>query len=358
MALTQSEKNADDGDEDDAKDDAVVGLAIFANFWQVMPSWAVSALFHLAGILTLAALTIPMRFEPKGIFAVNASNSTPDEMFSVEISSHPGSIGEAMVPQESSLTSQAAEVFSAEAFMTEQDMSLLVSSKSTATSAIDALRKAAEGGGGKSTGLGVGMTSVFGVRTKGNRFMYVADNSNSMSKGRLEAAIQEIQNSVEMLKADQSFYVIFYSDTAYPLFHPKSAKTYVPATPENKEKLREWMKTVEHCLHTRGEEAMALAMKLKPDVIYLMGDGAFTDRTVTQTLEREDSRVLIHTFGFDMKTNRDKEGFDAIAKQFRGEFHDASVAPEFLAVEKRNKRPHNKTHHGSWGITLPFESKK
>ena len=202
------------------------------------------------------------------------------------------------------------------------------------------------------------MTSVFGVRTKGNRFMYVADNSNSMSKGRLEAAIQEIQDSVEMLKADQSFYVIFYSDTAYPLFHPKAAKTYVPATPENKEKLREWLKTVEHCLHTRGEEAMALAMKLKPDVIYLMGDGAFTDKTVEQTLAREDSRVLIHTFGFDMKKGRDKEGFDAIAKQFRGEFHDASVAAEFFAIEKRNKRPHNQNHHGSWGITLPFESKK
>lgn len=336
----------------------LIGVTILANFWQVVPGWAVSALFHLAAILTLAALTLPMPFEPKGIFAVNATTATPEEMFSVEISSDPGSIGEAIVPQESSLTTQAAEVFATESFMTEQDLSMLVSSQSMATSPLEALKKASEGGGGKATGLGVGTTSVFGVRTKGKRFVYVADNSNSMSRGRLEATIQEIQDSVEMLKDDQSFYVIFYSDTAYPLFHPKAAKTYAPATVENKEKLRVWLKTVEHCLHTRGEEAMALAMKLKPDVIYLMGDGAFTDRTVDQTLDREDIRILIHTFGFDMKRDRDKEGFEVIAKQFRGQFHDVSVEPRFLELERQNKRPHNQTHHGSWGVTLPFEPKK
>jgi von Willebrand factor type A domain len=354
MASPDSQNRKEDKDENSRE--SLVGIAILANLWQIMPGWAVSALVHLAGIFVLAALTLPMPFEPKGIFAVTASNTTPEETFGVEISSDAGSPGEAMVPQESSLTMQAAEVFSTDAFLMEKDLSLFASSQSI--SPLDALRKATEGGGGESKGLGVGMTSVFGVRTKGQRFVYVADNSNSMSKGRLEAVIQEIQDSVGMLKADQSFYVIFYSDTAYPLFHPTSAKTYVAATPENKERLGQWLQTVEHCLHTRGEEAMALAMKLKPDVIYLMGDGAFTDKTVEQTLEREDARVLIHTFGFDMKNGRDKEGFDAIAKQFRGEFHDASVAPEFLAMEKRNKRPHNQNHHSAWGITLPFTSKK
>ncbi|MFN9916404.1 MAG: hypothetical protein ACK53L_27695, partial [Pirellulaceae bacterium] len=98
------------------------------------------------------------------------------------------------------------------------------------------------GGGGARQGAGVGMTSVFGVRTSGKRCVYVVDNSNSMSQGRLEAAIAEVQNSVGMLQADQSFFVIFYSDTAYPLFYPAAARTFVRATAANQEKLREWLK--------------------------------------------------------------------------------------------------------------------
>ncbi len=313
-------------------------------------SWMLSSVVHIILLVALAVLSIPPNVQPSGVLAVTASVSPVEQEFILELSSDAGSIGEVASPMASETAIEASELLSKEVSLTQPELGALTS---MASSALNALQSLGDGGGGNSAGMGIGGTSVFGVKTVGKRFAYVVDNSNSMSKGRLEAAIQEVQDSVDMLAPNQFFYVIFYSDTAYPLFHPKPAKTFVNATPANKAKLREWLATVEHCLHTFGEEAMQLALSLKPDVIYLMGDGAFTDNTVKQTLARIDPRILIHTFGFDMKKGDDKAGFEAIAKKFRGNFHDASVSPEMMIMERTNKRPHNRYRHGVWGIKLP-----
>jgi hypothetical protein len=319
--------------------------------------WLISTFAHVAGLVTLAVVFIPLELPRRGDATVVASVSPIEEEYVLDLSEESGSIGEAVVPSESSMTLEASELAIEDNPLTPE-LGVLTSMQSMASSPLDALRAVGEGSGGNSSGLGKGMTSFFGVKTSGKRFVYVVDNSNSMGKGRLEAAIQEVQDSIDNLSPEQYFYVIFYSDTAYPLFYPKIAKTYVNATPGNKLKLREWLATIQHCLHTRGEEAMTLAMKLKPDVIYLLGDGAFTDRTVSQTLDVDDSRVLIHTFGFDMEKEKDRVGFESIAKKFRGAFHDVKVAPEMLIVERTNKRPRNNQRNGHWGIALTDSDSK
>jgi von Willebrand factor type A domain len=331
-----------------------------AQFWAFMMSWMFSSVVHIVLLVALAVMSIPPDFQPSGVFAISASVSPVEPEFVIDMSGEAGSIGEVASPMASEATVDASELLSKEVTLTQPELGALTSMVSVASSPLNALMAAGDGsgGGGDSAGIGIGGTSFFGVKTVGKRFIYVVDNSNSMSKGRLEAAIQEVQDSIDLLKPTQYFYVIFYSDTAYPLFYPNTVKTFPNATPANKKKLREWLATVEHCLQTRGEEAMQLAFSLKPDVIYLMGDGAFTDDTVKQTLARIDPRVLIHTFGFDMNKEKDKAGFEAIAKKFRGDFHDARVSPEMLIVERTNKRPHNRFRHGVWGIKLPIDTKK
>ena len=321
-----------------------------------MASWMVSSIAHVVALCTLAWLTLPPNLPPTGVLVVIASVSPVEEEFILELSNEDGAIGDVAAPTDSRLAVEASEQISVEIPLTKLELGALPSTDSMAATVMNALQAAGDekGEGGNSAGMGIGGTSVFGVKTVGKRFVYVVDNSNSMAKGRLEAAIREVQDSVDMLTPNQFFYVIFYSDTAYPLFYPKPSKTYLNATPVNKLKLREWLVTVEHCLHTRGEEAMQLALNLKPDVIYLMGDGAFSDSTVKGTLARIDQRVLIHTFGFDMKSISDRAGFEAIAKKFRGDFHDASVTQEMLILERTNKRPHNRTRHGAWGLKLPL----
>jgi hypothetical protein len=68
------------------------------------------------------------------------------------------------------------------------------------------------------TGSRMESTLFFGTAAKGNRFVFVVDNSSSMKGGRLEMAVAELVKTVEGLSAKQSFYVIFVSDKPYPMF--------------------------------------------------------------------------------------------------------------------------------------------
>jgi hypothetical protein len=75
--------------------------------------------------------------------------------------------------------------------------------------------------------------SFFGSKQLASSFVFVIDNSNSMTKGRFETALNELAKTVMALNPQQSYYIIFYSDTAYGLFHPQTARNLVPATPRN-----------------------------------------------------------------------------------------------------------------------------
>ena len=66
-----------------------------------------------------------------------------------------------------------------------------------------------EGLGMAETGNGSGATTFFGVRTEGSHFMYVVDNSNSMSNGKFENAVYELMSSIDQLSETSFFYIIF-----------------------------------------------------------------------------------------------------------------------------------------------------
>lgn len=98
-----------------------------------------------------------------------------------------------------------------------------------------------EGGGGSRKGGAMGSSLFFGAESKGNRFVYVVDNSSSMKDGRLQFAVAELQKSVGALTQKQSFYVIFVSDQTYPMFYPTAEPAMLPATAANKQRLAEWL---------------------------------------------------------------------------------------------------------------------
>jgi len=49
----------------------------------------------------------------------------------------------------------------------------------------------------------------FGSKAKGRRFVFVVDNSNSMTRGRFHTALNELVRTIEQMESDQYFYVIF-----------------------------------------------------------------------------------------------------------------------------------------------------
>jgi uncharacterized protein with von Willebrand factor type A (vWA) domain len=134
-------------------------------------------------------------------------------------------------------------------------------------------------------------TSFYGIRAKGQVFIYVVDCSGSMGdEARLVRAKQEIRRSVMDLRWPQKFYVIFYNDRplTMPAGLPQSADL------SNKLQMIDWMRSVDPGGETDPREAMAEAIAFKPDAIFLLSDGEFPDGTVEALAKKNAKKVPIH----------------------------------------------------------------
>lgn len=148
----------------------------------------------------------------------------------------------------------------------------------------------------------------FGIRAGGEKFVFVVDSSRSMSGQRWQQASRELLASIQRLDDDMLFYVIFFDETAHPMFDrdlPEEAM--LAATPGNVERLREWLATLQFGHDTKPLKSMRLALDLRPDAIYLLSDGEFADQTATylrhNNMVNENDRlkipgVVVHTIGF------------------------------------------------------------
>ncbi len=215
-------------------------------------------------------------------------------------------------------------------------------------------KAAAEDGDGMAKAAG--KPTVFGSKFSAINYVFVIDNSNSMTRGRFETALIQLMLTVNQLTPKQRFYVIFYSDTAYGMMHPNTVKTLVPATQRNKNLLGQWLQTVPLCLQTRGRKAIQAAIDLDPDVIYILGDGAFTDGADDYFTKNPHERILIHTRGMEVD-KKNAESFQKLAKAHRGNYQDVGVMPEGALMAQKYPRPRNSVRGPIWGITLPLKKK-
>ncbi|GAA5507739.1 vWA domain-containing protein [Novipirellula caenicola] len=198
--------------------------------------------------------------------------------------------------------------------------------------------------------------TVFGSKFSATNYVFVIDNSNSMTKGRFETALIQLMLTVNQLTPKQRFYVIFYSDTAYGMMHPNTVPNLVPATQRNKNMLGQWLQTVPLCLQTRGKKAIQAAIDLNPDVIYILGDGAFTDGADDYFTKNPHDRIVIHTRGMEVD-NKNAASFQKLAKAHRGDYKDVGVMPEGAMMAQKYPRPRNSVRGPIWGITLPLKKK-
>jgi len=128
-----------------------------------------------------------------------------------------------------------------------------------------------------------------GVEGGGNHFVYLVDSSNSM-KNFNEARI-ELLRSVDALKPDQRFYVVFYDEQPdyMRISNPSvDEPASVYATPANKQAFRRWAMTIQQQRGKSPPEVLEFAFKLRPDVIFLLSDGEFSAKT--EVVIREKNR--------------------------------------------------------------------
>lgn len=141
---------------------------------------------------------------------------------------------------------------------------------------------------------GQGRTGIFGLEATGNRFVYVFDRSASMgeSAGRpLDEARRELLASIDELGDSRQFHVIFYNDRL-TMFTPSGQRGRpVFADDDTKRQVRRFVESVEAEGGTRHYEAVAAALKLAPDAIFLLTDADEGD-DLTEDELRQLSRSL------------------------------------------------------------------
>jgi hypothetical protein len=189
------------------------------------------------------------------------------------------------------------------------------------------------GGGGGGFGDAPGFSTFFGTRSQGDRFVFIVDNSSSMKDGRLEAALAELVRSVEAMGRRQSFYVIFVADQVYPMFFPDRASETALATPENKQRLKNWLGKVQLAGGNNREliKAIDLAAELRPHAVYLLWDG---DLRYSESVRRDVMNHLtspqpwefaIHTLGMGSLTAANEQNLFAIARAHNGTYRRIDV---------------------------------
>jgi len=231
------------------------------------------------------------------------------------------------------------------------------------------------GGGGSAPGRakaaakGAPAATFFGRSGDGKSVCFLCDNSNSYRDGGFHMVLDELARAVDGLRADQSFFVVFFSDAAYPLLHPAPANTLVPATPDNKRKLRTWLQTVEMCRGGQGlQQAVTLAAALEPDVVYLLSDGEMAGSVVDRVRDADFGAATVHTFGIqqsvvDRRTGqidpdraREQESCNrnlvTIAAAHGGGFTPVIVPPAAAALERLRPIARNRLRGPIWGLRL------
>ena len=137
--------------------------------------------------------------------------------------------------------------------------------------------------------------NFYGVDADGSDFVFVVDMSGSMSGTRFRRAKSELRRSIEALSPTQRYFIIFFSDDAWPM----PADGLLEATEKNLLATRRWLKQAACMGGTHPLPALLDALRLEPDAIFLLSDGQFDPETAMQIDTAEPYvRIPIHTIGF------------------------------------------------------------
>lgn len=311
--------------------------AVLASLWTptVRRNWrgyGASLLFHVAamGIAGLIGLSLPAEPALPALDSAWSDAELPVEWVSevepIDNVTSPDPGGRMVESSVTLLDDEPPRVRSVERPLHTAYSPLDVQAVSWSTSDLltpagDARRSSGQGtGAGDGVGDGKGF---FGVSPAvGQKIVYVVDNSRSMNhphdseaKTRFRRLKVELIQSIWKMPPEQQFYVIFFNNETYAM----PATTMQPATLAAKEKYLAWVATMDaNGAPTDPRQAIGLALKFQPDVIYFLTDGEF-DKIVNRKLLRiKQQRTTIHTFAFGEKIG--EAVLDEFARNNQGKY--------------------------------------
>ena len=142
--------------------------------------------------------------------------------------------------------------------------------------------------------------AFFGAAATGRSFVFVIDRSESMGAaqlGAINAAAKELSAAIEGLSPEQSFQVVAYNETA--TLHAQ--RELIPATEANKQKLVAFVRNISAYGGTEHNFGLLAALRLRPEVIYLLTDGGDPEPNGLQLRTIEESaagQAQIHCLHF------------------------------------------------------------
>ncbi|MGL4943843.1 MAG: VWA domain-containing protein [Thermoguttaceae bacterium] len=126
--------------------------------------------------------------------------------------------------------------------------------------------------------------SVFGARGTGHRFVFILDRSESMKDSGarpFRAAREELIRAVDGLDEMHRVNVIAYNDEMMTLFPQMSS-----ATDANRAAVRNFLKTLTPSGGTLHETPLVAAVKMNPDVVFLLTDATSDKDLSTAAYQR------------------------------------------------------------------------
>lgn len=285
------------------------------NFWKDVNSFLFSAVCHLMALILLGIFTVAANRNWHGIELLAHLSPGYDTPAGDEL--EPQDAVQFEVTPESSTAAGPVQVFEFSAVATS-DASQLAPIMNIANIASGLDGQGVGTMGDALSGPSTYATEFFGIGGSGQSFVYVVDCSNSMrEEGKFERARYELIRSIEHLTPEQSYFVIFYNDGAYPM----DADEPVPVTADQVERMRRWVGYIEPGGGTNPLPALLMALRLKPDAIFFLSDGLF-DPGAIQAVRRANrsrsGRIPIHTISF---VNYESQGLmKTIARHAGGEF--------------------------------------
>jgi hypothetical protein len=287
--------------------------------YRCVPSWLSSLILHMTLILLLALFTIKNGGKSILELAASTTASTNIDIVSpVNFDLEPVELGAGLPDYESeqpelSPVQDTASLFEAISFA--DDLSLSSDSEQGIPSHLHTEKLAGDSGGAQ----------FFGVKSVGSRFVYIVDCSGSMSEyGRWRLAVRELQDSIRKLDNNQRFVVLLYSSGVSALgSNPK----LVPASDRETKKAFRWLSKNYPGGWTFCASAIATALLLEPDAIFLLSDGEFNDRDeVFQVLKTmnpphsgaDQSQIPIHTIA--LGSHQGRFTMKRIADENQGDF--------------------------------------
>jgi hypothetical protein len=159
---------------------------------------------------------------------------------------------------------------------------------------------------------GSARTAVFGAVGEGHRFVYVFDRSGSMdghNGAPLNAAKAELLNSLKSLDQVHQFQIIFYNEEPR-VFNPSGvAGRLVFGNDQNKYLAQKFVGSITADGATRHEEALVMALRLAPDVIFFLTDADEPRMTARQLAHvvrtNQGTSINAIEFGYGPQTDAD-----------------------------------------------------